>query len=650
VSAAADPRTAALLRIVLTGIVATNLAFVHATEDANLAWLVPMYAATLASPWLARLAGSALWRWLWNGAVIATFAVLVRHTAVAGPRHLLEDGLSLAALCQVHVLCTLGEKQKPDLLFFNSFLVAVVTAFLTQDLPYSIVFLVYAPLFVLGLSLYAARRSRAPAVVARTALVHAGAALAVTAVVFLACPRDFRRKGLVVESLAFGPAAQSLEVGFTPEVKLGQVGDAKASDALVLRAKVLTGDAADVPSYWRGATQLEFDGARWHAGLSDRLGDPRWAVSGARALARPGPQGVAEVDVVLADHSAARLFLPLTATRVEMVSATAGDELSAALSDGTLRLSPAESASAHDLEYRVELGRRAAPLGGAIVTPAPRDLWPALGRRGRQSAEAAKLAKSLRGELPANAAQHEIVEHVRARLAARGDYRAPGAQDAAADIDAFVSGRAGGHCEHFATALALVLRHEGIPCRLVTGYFSDDWDDRTSTLTVRRRDAHAWIEVKDPQAGWYAVDPTPANARAERHEQSFVASLTTWLSRTWESVVRFDDDARERALAWVASLPRRAAALASSHPLAFGAVAALAAALLVLERRRRARRIPAEVRAYRACLRRLRLAPRPGETPRDLIARATIEGIAPAALARLETATSRHEAARYAGR
>ena len=648
-SAPADPRTSALLRLVLTALVLTNLAFVHATEDASLVWLLPMYAATLASPWLARFAGSVIWRWLWNGAVVATFAVLVRHTAIAGPRHLLEDGLCLAALCQVHVLCTLGERQKPDLLFFNSFLVAVVTAFLTQDVPYSLVFLAYAPLLVLGLSLYAARRSRAPAVVVRTALVHAGAALAVTAVVFLAWPRDFRRKGLVVESLALGPAAQSLDVGFTPEVRLGQRGDAKASDALVLRAKVRSGDAADVPAYWRGATQLEFDGASWHAGLSDRLGDPRWIVSGARALARTGPTGGAEADVTLADPSGARVFLPLGATRVEFGS-PGGDDIPAALSDGTLRLSPAGTASAHDLEYRVDLPGSAPPLGGRVLRPAPRELQPALGRGPGESAEVVRLAESLRGELPADAPQNQIVAHFRAHLAARRDYIAPGAQEGAADIDEFVSGRAGGHCEHFASALALLLRHEGIPCRLVTGYMSDDWDERTSTLTIRRRDAHAWVEVKDPQGGWYSVDATPANARASRREQSFGAALATWLSRTWESIVRFDEDARGRVLAWIAALPRRTSDLAGERPFECGAVAALLAALVALERRRRARRVPEEVRAYRACLRRLRLAPRPGETPRDLVARASLEGIAPAALARLETATGRHEAARYAAR
>ncbi len=281
---------------------------------------------------------------------------------------------------------------------------------------------------------------------------------------------------------------------------------------------------------------------------------------------------------------------------------------------------------------------------------APSEMPPALGRGPRESAEVVRLAESLRRELPADAPQHQIVAHFRAHLSSRRDYMAPGAQDEAADMDAFVSGRAGGHCEHFATALALLLRHEGIPCRLVTGYMSDDWDERTSTLTIRRRDAHAWVEVKDPEAGWYTVDATPANARAARHEQSFGAALATWLSRTWESIVRFDEDARGRALTWIAGLPQRAADLAAERPFACGAVLALIAALAAVDRRRRARRVPAEVRAYRSCLRRLRLAPRPGETPRDLIARASVEGIAPDARARLEAATQRHESARYAAR
>ena len=78
---------------------------------------------------------------------------------------------------------------------------------------------------------------------------------------------------------------------------------------------------------------------------------------------------------------------------------------------------------------------------------------------------------------------------------------------------------------------------------LVSGYASDEWSDGGRTLTLRRRDAHAWVEVWDPQAGWYAVDPTPATARASRHDQSVWAAMGSWFGRLWERVVRFDDDA-----------------------------------------------------------------------------------------------------------
>jgi transglutaminase-like putative cysteine protease len=646
-SAATVPPPPPALRIVLTAIVLANLAFVHVTEDASLSWLLPMYVATLASPWLARLASTALYRWLWNGVVVAIFAVLVHHTSIAGARYLLEDGLRLAALCQVHVVCTLGQRQKPDLLFFNSFLVAVVTAFLTQDLPYLVVFLAFAPLFVLGLSLYAAQRTRAPAAVVRAALVHAALALGITAVLFTAWPRDFHRRGLVVESLALSPGAQSLDVAFTPEVRLGQRGEAASSDALVLRVRIVAGEAAKVPSYWRGATQAIFDGQRWRAWVSGRLGDARWSASGARALVRPGAPGGAVVDVLLADPSGGRAFLPLNATHFEFTTEQQ-EHRPTGLADGTLQLAAADAARARDAEYRVELAGPAARRGGRIVTPPPAELAPVLTATSNEGPEVVKLATSLRAALPADAEQHEIVERMRAHLAARRDYLPPGSASGALDVEAFVSGRAGGHCEYFATALVLLLRHEGIPCRLVTGYSSDDWDERMETLTIRRRDAHAWVEVKDPQAGWYTVDPTPPGARAARMSQSLFAAARLLLSRWWEEVVRFDDDARGNAVAWCAALPRRIAALATKHPGASGGAAALVALLVLLARWRRARSIPAEVRAYRACLRRLHIAPLAGETPRALLARASRDALPGAALTLLAGATRRHEHARYA--
>ena len=65
----------------------------------------------------------------------------LRLALTSGAAHLLEDGLLLATLAQVHLLNNVGRLQKPDILFFNSFLIAIVTSFLSVDVGYSIVFL-----------------------------------------------------------------------------------------------------------------------------------------------------------------------------------------------------------------------------------------------------------------------------------------------------------------------------------------------------------------------------------------------------------------------------------------------------------------------------------------------------------------------------
>jgi transglutaminase-like putative cysteine protease len=551
-------------------------------------------------------------------------------------------------VCQVHVLCTLGARQKPDLLFFNSFLVAVVTAFLTQDLLYSAVFLAYAPLLVLGLSLYAAETSAATGAIVREALRNAALALCVTAIVFFAWPRDFRRKGLVVESLELGPAAPSLEVGFAEDVRLGRRGDARSDDSPVLRVHLVTGDAGDVPAYWRGATQLAFDGVGWSAGCPDQVADARWRAGGSRELLRDGVPGGPELDVELIDPSAGCAFLPLTARRVEFTS-TAPEEPFGKPADGTLRFTPNQDGHAvREVRLSVELAVGVRRRGGGVVDPPPAAL--ASPADAPPLPAVAAMAGEVLASLPSHAPQYIVVEHLRERLASRHDYLPPGSPDAARDIDSFVAGRAGGHCEHFAGALALLLRHAKIPCRLATGYASEEWGDGDRILTLRRRDAHAWVEVKDPEGGWYTVDPTPATARAARRGETLLSSIGAWFGRAWERVVRFDDDARGAILAWLSSLPGRTADLASDNPASCGACLAFAITLAVVVRRRRAARVPAEVRAYRACLARLRLASRPGETPRELVRRAGVEGLPGDAVDRLAAATQRHESARYATR
>jgi transglutaminase-like putative cysteine protease len=76
-------------------------------------------------------------------------------------------------------------------------------------------------------------------------------------------------------------------------------------------------------------------------------------------------------------------------------------------------------------------------------------------------------------------------------------------------VDEFVFEQKRGHCERFASTLAICLRMRGIPSRVVIGYIPRErgWG---SGISVRFSDAHAWTEGYFDGAGWVALDATPA--------------------------------------------------------------------------------------------------------------------------------------------
>ena len=67
-----------------------------------------------------------------------------------------------------------------------------------------------------------------------------------------------------------------------------------------------------------------------------------------------------------------------------------------------------------------------------------------------------------------------------------------------------------GHCEYFATAMAVMLRTQGVATRIVNGFQSGAYNDTANAYTVTQRDAHSWVEVYFPETGsWVTFDPTP---------------------------------------------------------------------------------------------------------------------------------------------
>lgn len=71
-----------------------------------------------------------------------------------------------------------------------------------------------------------------------------------------------------------------------------------------------------------------------------------------------------------------------------------------------------------------------------------------------------------------------------------------------------------GYCQHFAGAMALMLRMNGIPARVAVGFTSDPgrFDPDRSSYEILDRDAHSWVEVQFPGYGWVPFDPTPGRS------------------------------------------------------------------------------------------------------------------------------------------
>ena len=92
-------------------------------------------------------------------------------------------------------------------------------------------------------------------------------------------------------------------------------------------------------------------------------------------------------------------------------------------------------------------------------------------------------------------------------------------------IEQFVSIDRRGHCQYYASALVMMLRSQGIPARIVVGYFTDEYSPISDHFVVRQSHAHAWVEALidrkhfskrnlpwgQPESDqyWIRLDPTP---------------------------------------------------------------------------------------------------------------------------------------------
>ncbi len=67
-----------------------------------------------------------------------------------------------------------------------------------------------------------------------------------------------------------------------------------------------------------------------------------------------------------------------------------------------------------------------------------------------------------------------------------------------------------GYCNYYATALAVMLRSQGIPARMAAGYTRGAWLEELGVYRVYSDNSHTWVEVFFPGYGWLEFEPTAA--------------------------------------------------------------------------------------------------------------------------------------------
>ena len=110
-----------------------------------------------------------------------------------------------------------------------------------------------------------------------------------------------------------------------------------------------------------------------------------------------------------------------------------------------------------------------------------------------------------------------------------------------------------GHCEYFATAMAVMLRTQGIATRIVNGFQAGEYNSTADAYIVKQKNAHSWVEVYFPENdAWITFDPTPFAGRTFGTENAgIIGSFTSYfeaLETFWIQYFVAYDDNEQRSL------------------------------------------------------------------------------------------------------
>jgi len=522
-----------------------------------------------------------------------------------------------------------------------SFLMVLAAAVLTVDSTFLLAFAAFMLMAVVTCILMEMQRAAAKATVQASlpsddsasrqmafSLAGASPMLALlillgAAVIFFVLPR------MSTGYLSAFARSREITTGFSDRVQLGQIGEIQQSNSLVMHIQVDGDLQGSYDLKWRGVTLNIFDGKTWfnpHAQhVVTSLGSGRFLLlqSGAHRqqfqLGRPAQQ--IHYRVLMEPLVSNVFFLAPTAKLLQ----------------GNYRLLSMDTGDAvFDIDPEHPIGRYEATSEIAEPTPgalraASNDYPPEILlnylQLPRLDSRIAPLAQQISASANNN---YDRAAEVEAYLRTKFGYTLQLPRTVPSDpVANFLFVRKQGHCEYFASAMAIMLRTLGIPTRVVNGFRTGEFNDLTSEYLVRASNAHSWVEAYFPGYGWIGFDPTPAAPMQTRTGWSRGALYLDAMASFWrEWIINYDAghqynlgrEATRNTVAWfqrmrnwarrhheaLLTYARRTQRTLSNSPLQWSVAGTAIAVLLLLAANAR--------RLWRA-LRSRRLAAHPERSP-----------------------------------
>lgn len=335
----------------------------------------------------------------------------------------------------------------------------------------------------------------------------------------------------------------SASTGFSDSVKLGGSGSISQSDAVVMRVRLDDNSALLGDTHWRGVALDKFDNLTWSK--SGKVSKQVFARSDRDLIQvdiATGHESLSTQTVYLEPLDTPVLFglSKIVGLQGDFPFLTKDSEGSVTVPKGGDRTSykvVSDRSLPSPDRLHADNDPYSTEMGNYLATP-DAGLDPRI----------AKLAFDITSKYSDRLSKAIAVEsYLQNNFGYTLEMKAGGPQPLAD----FLFNVKEGHCEYFATAMAVMLRTQGIATRVVNGFQQGEYNDAADIWIVRQRDAHSWVEVYFPhEKTWVAFDPTPFSGQTSGGSTSGIfGSINKYLDALdtyWvEYFVAFDDQEQQ---------------------------------------------------------------------------------------------------------